>query len=199
MRARVAALAVVLVVSASGGARAADSGFLDVICPEAAPYVVALRKLTKDDGPQRVYDAAQAATVAYQRCSADKLAHGFREPQHYADARGASFALVAARALVALHRADDARRELQQWRPLVQQVVDWQTEAVAGAQGHKPRPESDVDVAKVTPADHQRSIYSGVAKEIVGGIDTELARIEAALRARPETLGPRTPSPSATP
>jgi hypothetical protein len=198
VRARIAALAALLAVSTSGGARAADTGFLDVICPEATQSVVALRKLTKDDGPQRVYDAAQAATNAYQRCSADKLTHGFREPQHYADARGASFALLAARALIALHRADEARRELQQWRPRVQEVVDWQTEAVPGAQGHKPKGESEPDVARVTPGDHDRSIYFGVAKEIIGGIDAQLARIEA-LRARNEAQSASTPAPSATP
>jgi len=200
LRGRIAVFVAVLAVGAPAGARAADTGFLDVICPEATQYVIALRKLRKEDGPQQVYEAAQAATDAYQRCSKDKLTHGFREPQHYADARGASFAVVAARALLALNRADEARRELQQWRPLVQQVVDWQNEMVAGRQGHKPTGESEPDVAKVTPGDHSRSIYYGVAKEIVGTIDIQLGRIDASLRERQlQGAGSPVPAPTSSP
>src|ERR1700738_1755633 len=128
MRTLPAAIALVLIGCSFGGASAAPAGFSDVICPGATQYVLGVGKLRNDDPPQRIYDAAQAATDAYQRCSKDKLSNGFREAQHYADTRGSSFAVLAARALVALNRPEDARRELTMWRPLAQQVVDWLSE-----------------------------------------------------------------------
>ena len=173
-------------MSPFAGARAATSGFSDVICPEATQYVLAAGKLRKDDPPQRIYDAAQAAADAYQRCSKDKLSNGFREAQHYADTRGSRFAVLAARALVALNRPEDARRELEQWRPLAQQVVDWQSETQTSVQGHKPTGESD----------HRRSMYHDSAKEIVGAIDADLAYIDATLREHPRTQGRGTPAPA---
>lgn len=111
-----------------GRAATADAGFANSICPEATQFVRAVGKLRTDDPPQKAYDAAQAAVDAYARCSKDKLANGFREPQHYADTRAGGLAVVAARALVSLNRPDDARRELQQYRAIVQNVVDWQSE-----------------------------------------------------------------------
>jgi hypothetical protein len=86
-------------VSPATGAGAVQAGFSDVICPEATHSVQAVGRVRTDDAPQRVYDAAQAAVDAYSRCSRDKLAYGYREAQHYADTRGAGFAVVAARGL----------------------------------------------------------------------------------------------------
>jgi hypothetical protein len=107
---------------------------------------------------------------------------------------------MAARTLVALNRLEDARGELQQWRPLAQQVVDWRSGAVMSAQGHAPNPLAEVqdDVASTTRGDHRTSRYSDSAKEIVAAIDVELARIDAALRERPRSQGRDAPAPAPT-
>ena len=169
--------------------RASAAGFSDSICPEATQYVLGVGKLSKDDPPQRVYDAAQAAVDAYALCSKDKLSHGFREAQHYADTRGAGLAVVAARALIALNRLDDAQRELQQYRPLVQQVVDWQSETQTSSNAHFHRAAEDAPTGpgggndvQTTGSDHRPSMYRASAKDIVAAIDAELAQI--ALRSR---------------
>ncbi|HYW52900.1 MAG TPA: hypothetical protein VE826_02965 [Dongiaceae bacterium] len=194
MRTYIAALALSTVACSWSQASAAEAGFSDVICPEATQYVVSVGKLRRDDPPQRIYDAAQAATDAYQRCSKDKLSNGFREAQHYADTRGSSFAVLAARALVALNRPEDARRELELWRPLAQQVVDWQSETQTSVQGHKPAGD-DPTFANVTAGDHRKSMYHDSAKEIVSAIDAEVAHIDTLLRDRPRTQGHATPAP----
>ncbi|HEV2739238.1 MAG TPA: hypothetical protein VGU66_11715 [Candidatus Elarobacter sp.] len=184
MRTLTASLALVFVACSFGQASAATAGFSDTICPEATQYVLGVGKLKKDDPPQRIYDAAQAAVDAYQRCSKDKLSNGFREAQHYADTRGAGLAVVAARALVALNRPDDARRELLQWRPLAQQVVDWQSETQTTSQAHSASQTSDGSpqtgpgiATGVTGSDHRPSMYRAAAKEIVVAIDEELGKI----------------------
>ncbi|HEY0380956.1 MAG TPA: hypothetical protein VGC72_02045 [Candidatus Elarobacter sp.] len=185
MRTLTASLALVFAACSFGQASASPAGFSDTICPEATQYVLGVGKLRKDDPPQRIYDAAQAAVDAYQRCSKDKLANGFREAQHYADTRGAGLAVVASRALVALNRVDDARRELLHWRPLAQQVVDWQAETQTVAQGHAPRETSDNSGGTGMPApasgtqasDHRPSMYRAAAKEIVIAIDEELGKL----------------------
>jgi hypothetical protein len=166
-----------LVASACTRAVAAAPGFSDTICPEAVPYVIAVGNLRKDDMPQRVYDAVQAAADAYERCSREKIFSNVREAQNYADTRAAGFAVAAARALVALNRTDDARRELTHWRPLVQQVVDWQSDP---QMINQPRP-NGAEVSNTTgsapPGDHRRSLYYDAAKQVVAAIDAELARI----------------------
>ncbi|HZW53310.1 MAG TPA: hypothetical protein VFF00_04700, partial [Candidatus Elarobacter sp.] len=184
-----------------GKAGAADVGFADKICPEATQYVVAVGKMRVDDPPQKVYDVAQAAADAYARCSKDKLSNGFREAQHYADVRGGQFVVIAARALIALNRADDARRELLHQRPLVQQVVDWQSETVTPSQGHAP-PRGDSppagsqgDLAAIG-SDHRPSMYRASAKDIVAAIDEQLARIDGASR---DATRPQLPQPAASP
>jgi hypothetical protein len=201
MRPFVAALALAMVPCCWSQASAAESGFSDVICPEATQYVLAVGKLRRDDPPQRIYDAAQAVADAYQRCSKDKLSNGFREAQHYADTRGSSFAVVAARALIALNRPDEARRELASWRPLVQQVVDWKSETQTSVSGHKP-PENphpmSGETGTVTRSDQRGSMYAGSAKEIVAAIDGEIERIDASLRERPRTQGRSSPAPAPT-
>jgi len=150
----------------------AAGGFADVICPQAAQYVIAAGKLRVDDPPQRVYDAAQAATNAYERCSQEKLGNGYHEAQHYADVRASGFAVVAARALIAMNRLGDAKSELEHWRPLAQQVVDWrqETETYASA---------DVNGSSTTVAgaNNWRSLYAQAAGEVVTAIDAQLAII----------------------
>ena len=182
----VAGMAFVVVAFSCGQASAATGGFSDVICPEATQYVVAVGKLRKDDPPQRIYDAAQPAVDAYQRCSKEKLANGFREPQHYADVRAGGLAVIAARALIALNRPEDAKRELLQWRPLVQQVVDWQSETQTTVQGHNRTEKVDAANAQsglpepatnTVNSDHRPSVYRASAKEIVVAIDEELGKL----------------------
>ena len=183
MRTLIATLALSTVACSWSQASAADVGFSDVICPEATQYMLAAGKLRKDDPPQRVYDAAQAATDAYQRCSKTKLSYGFREAQHYADVRAAGLAVLAARALIALNRPDDARRELLLWRPMVQQVVDWKAETETTMVGNKPVESADGggiprgDAAGPRAGDNRPSAYRQSAKEIVAAIDAELGKI----------------------
>jgi len=203
MRRSIALLTFAVVASACGTAAAAESGFSDVICPEATQYVLRVGKLKREDPPERIYDAAQAATNAYQRCSKDKLSNGFREAQHYADTRGSAFAVVAARALVKLDRADEARRELEAWRPLAQQVVDWQSETQTTVQGHRPTG-GDLQAAgggNVSGSDHRRSMYHDSAKEIVAAIDAELTNIDVASHEQPRAQGrgAATPAPASSP
>lgn len=173
--------------SPATGAGAAQ-GFSDAICPEATHYVLAVGRVRTDDAPERIYAVAQAAADAYSRCSRDKLAYGFREAQHYADTRGAGFAVVAACALIAMHRFDDARSLLLHWRPLAQQVVDWQTETEAYAS-------ANVHTDSVTIAsDHRPSMYRASAREIVQSADQALSEVDR-LSGIPRRQAPR-PSPS---
>jgi hypothetical protein len=202
MRNLTALLVLALVIGAATAAGAAEPGFADVICPQATQYVLAVGKLRNSDPPERIYAAAQAATDAYQRCSKDKLSNGFREAQHYADTRGSSFAVLAARALVALKRPDDARRELEQWRPLVQQVVDWKSETETIVSPHSPLiAHGDMSDVMAPPemtakgGDHRASMYAKSAKEIVVAIDAELAQIPSE-RERPRTQGRSSPEPA---
>ncbi len=191
MRTLTAVLAIALVAVPLGNAAVAQS-FKDTICPEATQYVIAVSRVGKDEPPQRAYDVVQAAVDAYGRCSKDKLSNGFREAQHYADTRASALAVVAARQLIALKRFDDARRELQQWRPLAQQVVDWQSETEAPYTAHQ------IDDLSAKGGDHRPSMYRASAKEIVAAIDAELGQIDSLVRdvPRPQGQQPATsPSP----
>ncbi|HEX3465042.1 MAG TPA: hypothetical protein VHS78_13430 [Candidatus Elarobacter sp.] len=154
-------------------------------------YVVAVGKLRREDPPQQVYAAAQAVTDAYERCSGRMLSNGFREPQHYADTRAAQFAVVAARALIAMNRIDDAKRELSHWRPIAQQVVDWKTETEAFNSGDAG------GTAYAGAGNHSNSRYHDSAKEIVSAIDAELGRIDAMNRevGRPQAQPSASPAP----
>ena len=188
------ALFVLGAVACSFGRAGADPGFKDAICPEATQYVTAAGKLHRDDPPASVYAAAQAAADAYERCSKDKLSNGYREAQHYADTRGSSFAVLAVRALIALGRLDEARGELQHWRPLAQQVADWKSETTAFTS-------ADPNGFSVTTAgDNRPSMYRASAKEIVSAIDAELAEITRHTHdvARPQAQQP-SPRPTASP
>jgi hypothetical protein len=177
----IAALALALAAIPLGSPAVAQT-FKDSICPEATQYVMAVGRARNDDPPQRVYDVAQAAANAYEHCSKIKLSNGYREAQHYADTRGASFAVVAARALIALRRFDDARRQLEHWRALAQQVVDWQTEPTAFTS-------ADVNGHEVTTdTDHRPSMYRQSAREIVAAADAALEEVSRLSRdiARPQ-------------
>jgi hypothetical protein len=166
----------------------AQAGFSDTICPEATHYVQAVGRVRTDDAPQRIYEVAQAAADAYSRCSRDKLTYGFREAQHYADTRGAGFAVVAARALIAMRRLDDARALLLRWRDRAQEVADWQTETEAFAS-------ANVHTESVTVAsDHRPSMYRASAREIVQSADQALLEIDR-LAGIPRRQAPL-PSPS---
>jgi hypothetical protein len=182
------AAALALGASCAGAAVAADTGFSDKICPEATQYVLAVGKTRGDEAPQKVYDVAQAAVDAYGRCSKDKLSNGFREAQHYADLRGGQFSVIAARALIALKRTDEARAELQAHRVLVQQVVDWQSETLTQSLGHAPARSGSEDAtgraggatggdAGAFGSDHRPSMYKKSAQEVVAAIDAVLASI----------------------
>lgn len=170
--------------------------FKDAICPEATQYVVAVGRVGQNEAPGRAYEIVQAAVDAYARCSKDKMSNGFHEAQHYADVRASGLAVIAARELVALKRYEDARRELLQWRPLAQQVVDWQSEVEAGMTNHRPNDLSPALSPKAT--DHRPSMYQASAKEIVSAIDAQLEEITQRTRdnARPQT---RQAEPAATP
>ena len=193
-----AALAVVLALGwlagSFGTARGAELAS-DRICPEATQYVMAYGKLRGDNSSQQYYEAAKAAADAYARCSKDKLASGFREAQHYADLRTGGFLLVAARALTALNRPDEARGELQRIRPLVHQIVDWQTETTTPPQGHASSTRDAPVTVDAIGSDHHRSIYRTAARDLVVAIDAQLAAIERLSRDAPR---PAVPQPSAS-
>ena len=173
----------------------AQVGFSDQVCPEATQYVLNAGKLRKDDPPQRVYDAAIAAANAYEQCSKVKLSYAFREAQHYADTRGAGFAVVAARALIAMDRLADARSILLKWRPLVQQVVDWKSETMAAQSAHA------AGEAVTRAGDNRTSAYRNAAKEIVDAVDDELAVIADRTRdvTRPQAQQSPLPAPTRKP
>ena len=186
------ALAAAAAIATSGSSMAfaatAGPGFADTICPQATQYVLAVGKMRNDDPPQKIYEVSQAAVDAYTRCSKEKLSNGFREAQHYADTRGGQFAVVAARALVALNRPDEARSELQAHRVLVQQVVDWQTETMTPGQGHSPGTRGEPDPVHDTNAlasDHRPSMYRETAKAVVVAIDAVLASVNGVPPAAP--------------
>ncbi len=185
--------AVTLAAAMTGPSAAVQPGFTDAICPEGTQYVLAIGKLRTDDAPQRIYDAAHAASEAYARCSSQKLAYGFREAQHYADVRSSQFGVVAARALIATHRLDEARRELMRDRSLAQNVADWVSETQAFGS-------ADVNGSALTIAgDHRPSMYRESAREIVLSADEGLAEI-ARLTEVPRRQGAQplpAPSPAA--
>jgi len=169
----VLAVVVALGVNAAafGTASAVAPGFTDAICPEGTHFVLEVGKLRVDDPPERIYAAAHGAAQAYATCSSQKLAYGFREAQHYADVRRAGFGVVAARALVAMRRYDEARAELERDRALAQNVADWMTETqVFGT--------ANVHIEQYAVAsDHRPSMYRASAREIVLSADEALAEV----------------------
>jgi hypothetical protein len=194
MRIVLAALAALTLCAIPPRPVSAAPGFKDTICPEGTQYVLAVGKLRVDDPPERIYAAAHAASQAYATCSSQKLAYGFREAQHYADVRSAQFGVVAARALIALRRYDEARAELQRDRAAAQMVADWITETQAFNS-------ADVNGSAVTIAgDHRPSMYRASAREIVGSADQALAEIARLTETTPRRQGAQpAPSPTAKP
>ncbi len=186
------ALLAVGFVTCSFGRADAEPVFADSLCPEASQYVTAAGKLHRDDSPQHIYEAAQPVVNAYEVCSKRMLSNGSHEPQHYADTRAAQFAVLASRALIAMNRLDDAKRELSHWRPYVQQVVDWTAEAETSKSGH-----AGFDPSTNGADNRRQSLYHDSAKDVVAAIDTELARIDALNRdtARPQAQPPASPAP----
>jgi len=190
---RAALAAFVACGTLAGPAPAAVPGFKDTICPEGTQYVLEVGKLRTDDAPQRIYAAAHAASQAYATCSTQKLSYGFREAQHYADVRSAQFGVVAARALIAMGRYEEARAELQRDRKVAQNVADWiaETEAFNSA---------DVNGFAVTVAgDRRPSMYRQSAREIVESADQALAEVARLSDVpRRQGTGPE-PAPSPSP
>ncbi len=190
---RVVLGALVLCAVLAGPASAAAPGFKDTICPEGTQYVLDVGKLRIDDAPERIYAAAHAASKAYATCSGQKLSYGFREAQHYADVRSAQFGVVAARALIAMGRYDEARAELQRDRAAAQNVADWiaETEAFNSADPN--------GFAVTVSGDRRPSMYRASAREIVASADQALAEITR-LTEIPRRQGAQpAPSPSAHP
>ncbi len=190
-------LAVIAVLTANaaalGTAAAVTPGFTDAICPEGTHYVLQVGKLRIDDPPERIYAAANAASKAYATCSTQKLAYGFREAQHYADVRSAQFGVVAARALIALRRYDEARAELVRDRALAQNVADWITETEAYNS-------ADVNGHEVTIAsDHRPSMYRASAREIVASADQALSEVERLTEAPRRQATRPSPAPAPSP
>ena len=186
------AFAVVLGAATAVPSAAVQPGFSDTICPEGTQYVLAVGKVRVDDPPQRIYDVAHAASEAYARCSSQKLAYGFREAQHYADVRSAQFGVIAARALVALGRLDEARALLLHDRALAQNVADWITDPTAFNSAHVN------GSAVATGSDKRPSMYQESAKEIVTAADEALAEISRLGTDTSRRQGVR-PSPSPAP
>nr|MDQ6925208.1 hypothetical protein [Candidatus Eremiobacteraeota bacterium] len=159
------AAAAVLLVPASRS----DAAFSDQICPEATQYVVALGTMTRTDPPQKQYDALHAATSAYETCAKRKLTDAKIEPDlHYAYTRQASFGIVAARALLAMNRPAEAKRELENSKHLAQEVFDWRRSISQSG-----------SVISSSGSDNRPSIYRDAAKDIVAAADDMLNKLAA--------------------
>ncbi len=147
----------------------ADAAFSDQLCPEATQYVVALGTMSQKDPPQKQYDALHAATSAYDTCAKRHLANASVEPGvHYAFTRQASFGLVEARALIALNRTADAKREIENSKRLAQDVADWRQSFLQGGS----------NIAS-SGSDNRPSIYREAAKEIVAKANEMLVQLAA--------------------
>ncbi len=167
----VLALAAAAVLLASASRAEAQAAYSDKLCPEATQYVVALGKLTQTSTAQQVYDTAHATTGAYETCATRYLGNGQIEPQlHYAYTRQASYAIVEARALLALNRPADAKRVLQTSRRLAGEVFDWRSDSKLPAN------------------------YHDAAKEIIDVADAMLAKLSA-----PAAAASPAPAPAASP
>lgn len=163
-----------LAAFAAAGARA-DAAFSDQICPEATQYVVALGQLTASDPPQRVHDVAHAAANAYDNCGKRQLSDANVEPGlHYAYVREAGFALVEARALVALNRPADAKPIVQNAKRIAQDVLDWRRSYGQGGSN-----------ISSSGSDNRPSVYHDSAKDIVAAADDMLAKLAAPAPAAP--------------
>jgi hypothetical protein len=161
----VLAVAALLCIPASR----ADAAFSDKLCPEATQYVLAVGAVSQNDTPQKQYDALHAAVNAYDTCGKRHLASAEIEPGvHYAYTRQASFGVVEARALLALNRTADAKRELENSKRLAQDVVEWK-------QSYN---QSGANIAS-SGSDNRPSIYRDAAKEVLAAANDMLAKLAA--------------------
>ncbi len=160
------AVAGVLLVPASR----ADAAFSDKICPEATQYVIAVVSMAKTDPAQKQYDALHATTSAYDTCAKRKLADAKIEPDlHYAYTRQASFGIVEARALLAMNRPEDAKRELENSKRLARDVFEWRRSIN----------QNGSSIAS-SGSDNRPSIFQDAAKEILESANDMLAKLAAA-------------------
>jgi hypothetical protein len=172
MRLVTGALALALTIALFVPAQRAAAGFSDTVCPEATQYVVVLGTLKTSDPPQKIYDAAHAATSAYDLCAKRHLGDGNTEPGvHYAYTREASFDVLEARALVALDRPADAKQLLESCRKLAQDVVDWRRSLDQNG-GNSP--------GESNAKDNRPSVYHDAAKDVLDAANAMLAKLNAA-------------------
>ncbi|MDB5027777.1 MAG: hypothetical protein JWO66_1466 [Candidatus Eremiobacteraeota bacterium] len=177
----VLAVAAAVAFAAIPAARA-DAAFSDQLCPEATQYVVALTSMGQNDPPQKVYDAAHAASSAYASCARRQLSDNKIEPGvHYAYTRQAGFSVVEARALLALNRPAEAKAVLENSKRLAADVFDWR------------RPLSTVDPGS---KDTRPSIYHNAAQEILDSTNAMLAKLTAVPAAAPPAAAAPSPLPS---
>lgn len=161
-------LALLALAVPAAGAGAAPPAFSDQLCPEATQTVQAVQALTVAADPQKIYDTALAASNAYDGCAKRWLGDQNIEPgAHYARTREAQFGVLAGRALVALKRPDDARREFTRDRALASDVASWEV-AVHG-----------VDAGVQTNSDSKYSRWRPTALLVVEAADDELKKLDA--------------------
>ena len=147
---------------------AAGTTYSDLLCPEATPKVVAVQGLTTAADPAKILLVARDAADAYDVCAQRKLGGQDVEPgAHYAFTREAQFGVLAARALIAEKRLDEARRELVRDRSLAADVASWQ----ASTHGTDPN-------VKVT-SDSRFSRYHDTAQAVVDAANAELSQLGA--------------------
>lgn len=168
MRRSWSALALAFAAVLLAPAAPANAAVSDKLCPEATKLVAGLGEL-KDPDSQQVYEAARKITAAYEDCAKTHLANMSVEPGvHYANTRQAGYDIVAARALVALHRASEAKALVLHGRHLAQDVFDWRGTSTV------------YDSSSTTSRmDSRPSVYRAAAKEIMGTADALLAQLAA--------------------
>ena len=100
----------------AGRRRAAAAGFKDTICPEGTQYVLEVGKLRTDDRPSASTRPRTRRRKPTRRARRRSRPTAFARRSTTADVRSAQFGVVAARALIAMGRYDEARAELQRDR-----------------------------------------------------------------------------------
>jgi hypothetical protein len=167
----------------------ADAAFSDKLCPEATQYVIALGQLPPNDPPQRIYDAAHATTAAYDSCAKRHLTDAKIEPGvHYAYTREAGFAMLEARALVALNRPSDAKAVVLNAKRLAQDVFEWRRSI-----------DQNGSYISSSGSDNRPSIYRDAAKDVITAADDMLAKLSAVPAAAPAPAASAAPAPASSP
>jgi hypothetical protein len=180
MRRSWSALALAFAAVLLAPAPPANAAISDKLCPEATKLVAGLSDM-KDADQQQVYEAARKITAAYEDCAKTHVVNMSVEPgAHYAYTREAGYDIVAARALVALHRTSEAKTLVLHGRHLAQDVYDWRgTSTVYDSSSTSSR------------ADSRPSVYRAAAKEIMGTADALLKDLAApAATAAPPPANP---------